>query len=69
MKRCLYCKGEVSDESVVDFCENCGHKVWGPKMLKAIIKNMREAKDKGNISQFTSTKHLKTLKIAYVIDC
>jgi len=50
MKRCLYCKGELSEESVVDFCENCGKKVWGPRMLKTIIKNIRDARNRGDIS-------------------
>ena len=49
MKKCLYCNSEILDESVVEFCETCGKKVWGSKMLKAIIENMKEAKEKGNL--------------------
>jgi len=49
MKKCLYCNSEILDESVVEFCETCGKRVWGSKMLKAIIENMKEAKEKGNL--------------------
>jgi hypothetical protein len=48
-KKCIYCGDEVSDESVVDFCESCGIGVWGEKMFSAIIKNMEEAKERGDI--------------------
>lgn len=49
MKRCLYCNAEMFDDSIVDFCETCGKKVWGDKMFNAIVKNMEEAKKKGDI--------------------
>ncbi|GIU68471.1 MAG: hypothetical protein KatS3mg001_321 [Candidatus Pacearchaeota archaeon] len=48
MKKCIYCKKEVSDESVVDFCESCGLKVWGDRMFNAIIQNMKDAKSRGD---------------------
>jgi len=47
MKKCIYCKTEIPEECVVDFCESCGHKVWGPRMFKAIIQNMENARAKG----------------------
>jgi len=49
VKKCIYCAGEIADESVIDFCERCGHGVWGPKMFNAILKNMEDARDKGDI--------------------
>ena len=49
VKRCIYCKKEISDESVVDFCEECGVKVWGEKMFDAIKKNMKDAKERGDL--------------------
>ncbi len=48
-KKCIYCKKEVSDESVIDFCEKCGKNVWGEKMFQAIIKNMKDARERGDL--------------------
>ena len=49
VKKCIYCGAEVSDESVIDFCEKCGKRVWGEKMFNAIVQNMQEARDKGDL--------------------
>jgi rRNA maturation endonuclease Nob1 len=49
MKRCIYCGAEISDDSIVDFCERCGIGVFGKKMFDAIIQNMEEAKLRGDI--------------------
>jgi len=49
MKRCIYCSYAISDESVVDFCERCGVGVFGPKMFRTIVKNMEEARKRGDI--------------------
>jgi len=51
MKRCLYCGCEISDESVIDFCEKCGKAAFGDKMLKAIKDNMTNAREKGDLNQ------------------
>lgn len=51
MKRCIYCKCEISDDSVIDFCRRCGVGVFGEKMLNAIIQNMEEASDRGDLDQ------------------
>ena len=48
-KRCLYCKTELEDDSVIDFCGNCGIDVWGEKMFNAIVKNMENARDSGDL--------------------
>ncbi|MEK6840351.1 MAG: hypothetical protein AABX79_00130 [Nanoarchaeota archaeon] len=48
-KKCMYCKKEVDDDSVIDFCENCGVGVWGKKMFNTIVKNMEEAREKGDL--------------------
>ena len=50
-KRCIYCKAEISDESVIDFCERYGHGVWGKKMFDTIVNNMNKARDAGNLNQ------------------
>ena len=51
MKKCVYCGREVNENSVIDFCETCGKGVWGEKMFKAIVQNMEEARDKGDLNQ------------------
>ena len=48
-KKCIYCKREVADESVVDFCAVCGKGVWGEKMFNAILENMESARDNGDL--------------------
>ena len=48
-KKCIYCGKEVPSESLVDFCEICGKGVWGEKMFNAILKNMKEAHEKGDL--------------------
>ena len=51
MKKCIYCKCELSDDSIVDFCKICGYKVWGHKMYNAIVQNMLDAQDRGDLAQ------------------
>ena len=51
VKKCIYCKCQISDDGVVDVCERCGKAVWGEKMFNAIIKSMSEAKEKGDLFQ------------------
>jgi hypothetical protein len=50
-KRCIYCRCEIADNSVIDFCKKCGYGVWGPKMCEAIIKEMEEANQRGDLDQ------------------
>jgi hypothetical protein len=49
VKKCIYCGIEVSSESVIDFCERCGKGVWGEKMFNAIVKNMEDARENGDL--------------------
>jgi len=51
MKKCIYCKCALSEDSLLDFCERCGKNVWGEKMFKAIVSGMKEGKDKGLFDQ------------------
>ncbi|MBW6442700.1 hypothetical protein K0A97_02860 [Patescibacteria group bacterium] len=58
-KKCIYCGAEISEECVVDFCSKCGKSVWGEKMFNTIIKNMEDARSKGDL---VSTNLLETPK-------
>ena len=51
MKKCIYCKTELHDTSVIDFCERCGKGAFGDKMFNAIIQNMKEAGKRGDLDQ------------------
>ncbi len=51
MKKCVYCSCQILDERAVDVCDRCGVGIWGPKMFKAIIDNMNQARDKGDLMQ------------------
>jgi len=48
-RKCLYCRREVSEESVIDFCESCGKNVWGEKMFNTILKNMEHSRKNGDL--------------------
>lgn len=48
-KKCVYCRCEIPDESVIDFCDTCGISVWGEKMFKTIKDNMEEARERGDL--------------------
>ena len=51
MKKCIYCKCDVDESSVIDFCDRCGTGVFGDKMLTAIKQNMQEASKRGDLEQ------------------
>jgi len=55
MKHCMYCKKGIAEDSVVDVCQQCGHMVWGEKMFKAIVDNMEQARDVGDLYQGSIT--------------
>lgn len=56
MKKCIYCGKEIPDESVIDFCERCGISVWEEKMFKTILKNMEDARERGDLTHQASTE-------------
>lgn len=50
-KKCIYCKTEVPEESVIDFCKRCGIGVWGEKMFNAIVESMEKSRAAGDLFQ------------------
>ena len=50
-KNCIYCKAEIEQDSVIDFCRRCGVGVWGEKMFNAIVEGMEKSKAAGNLYQ------------------
>ena len=60
VKKCLYCREELPGESVIDFCEGCGKKVWGDKMFNAIVSNMEDARDRGDLCHINNTCELQS---------
>jgi len=54
MRKCIYCKCDVSKDSVIDFCERCGKGVFGERMFNAIVENMQEANERGDLDQGAS---------------
>ena len=54
-KKCIYCKKNIDEESVIDFCESCGVGVWGEKMFQAIKESMEKARDSGDLNQGSIT--------------
>lgn len=57
-KKCIYCGAEVSEDSVIDFCERCGKGVWGEKMFKAIVQNMEQARDNGDLCHTNGSREI-----------
>ncbi len=51
MRRCVYCGKELDSEAIVDMCEQCGMSVFGEKMFKAIVENMKKARERGDLYQ------------------
>ena len=52
-KKCIYCGAEISQNSVIDFCDKCGKGVWGEKMFNAIVQNMENARERGDLCHTT----------------
>jgi uncharacterized UBP type Zn finger protein len=53
-KNCVYCKENILDNRALDVCDKCGVGVWGTKMFKAILNNMQDAQDKGDLRNASS---------------
>ena len=51
LKKCIYCKCDIQDESVIDFCERCCRGAFGEKMFRAIVDNMQMAEKRGDLHQ------------------
>lgn len=51
VRSCIYCKKNIHESSVIDFCERCGIGVWGEKMFRAIVQSMEKSRDAGDLFQ------------------
>lgn len=51
VKRCIYCKCNIEESSVIDFCDRCGVEVWGSKMLTVIKSGMEASRERGDLDQ------------------
>ena len=51
MKSCIYCKCQLEDSQIIDFCERCGKGAFGEKIFNAIVANMNEANRRGDLDQ------------------
>jgi len=54
-KKCIYCKTDVAQDCVIDFCDRCGVGVWGEKMFKTIKSSMEKSRDNGDLYQGSIT--------------
>jgi len=48
-KKCIYCKKDIDENSVIDVCESCGIGVWGKKMFDTIVKKMEDARNRDDL--------------------
>ncbi len=51
MRRCIYCKVQVPDSSLMDFCERCGRAAFGDRLFETIKDNMTMANERGDLQQ------------------
>ena len=58
-QKCMYCNSEIHDDRPLTVCDRCGLKVWGEKMFNAIVQNMENARDKGDLCNPGSATQLK----------
>ncbi len=58
MKRCVYCKAELTDGRDIDVCDKCGFKVWGEKMFNTIVQNMKNARENGDLCHMNQVDDL-----------
>ncbi|MDP2628691.1 MAG: hypothetical protein Q8P15_02210 [Nanoarchaeota archaeon] len=49
MKKCIDCGSGIDQGSVIDFCERCGIQTFGRKMFDAIVQNMENARNNGDL--------------------
>ena len=63
MRKCIFCgKEKVHEDAVMDFCDDCGLRVWGPKMLATLKANYTKARDEDDLVHMDTSSTLKMLR-------
>lgn len=63
MRKCIFCgKEKVHEDAVMDFCDDCGTGVWGPKMFATIKANYTKARDEDDLIHIDTSSILKSLR-------
>jgi len=57
-KKCIYCGCKIFDECVMEVCDECGKQVWGEKMFRAIVHNMDNARDNGDLCHMNNPNEI-----------
>ena len=52
----------MHEDAVMDFCDDCGTKVWGQKMFATIKANYTKARDEDDLVHMDTSATLKSLR-------
>lgn len=64
-KKCIYCKGEITEDRAIDVCDSCGVGVWGKKMFNTIVRKMDDAREKDDLVSTNTVGVQELEKLGY----